>query len=271
MAAQEHPDVHVIVIDNRSSEDDRAQLAAHFGARSRDRWTLLQSDRNTGYAGSNLGIRHAVARGATHVLLMNNDTTAPADLIARLLAAAAAAGRPGLFAPAIDEGHGTSYGGFVRWCRPELPHNYEPSRADIQFVTGACVLVDCRVFHRIGLLDERFFLYFEDADYCLRARKVGLVVRVVPDVVVRHEVSATTRQLGAAVLSYYHYRNAHLFAMKHAPAHVKALLPVWSAYALLRVLSKWRTVPAAPGILRGVLDFYRGRFGRSPLQTSGHV
>lgn len=266
MAAMDQCDLHVIVIDNASEAEDRARLSAFFAECRRDRWRLLLNENNTGYTGNNLGIHHALAQGASYVLVMNNDTTPAPDLIARLLKAASSARRPGVFAPAIDEGSRVSYGGFIRWFRPDLAHNYDRDRTDIAYVTGACVLIDRRVVEAVGLLDERFFLYFEDADYCLRVRRAGFAIEVVRDAVVHHEVSHTTRHLDRAVLAYYRYRNAHLFALKHAPLHRTALLPVWSLYVLLRrVLMEPPATAEGKGITAAVIDFYRGRFGKSRL------
>ncbi len=127
------------------------------------------------------------------------------------------------------------------------------------------MFVNKKVFEKIGMFDERYFLYFEDADFCVRARRAGFKLTVASDAIVRHNPSSSTSKLGAALLLRYHYRNAHLFNMKNAPFKIKVLLPFWSIWIIIKQAIKillMKNIMASKAILNGVLDFYRSRFGK---------
>jgi GT2 family glycosyltransferase len=85
---------------------------------------------------------------------------------------------------------------------------------EVDSVCGACLLIRRSVLHRIGLLDERFFMYGEDLDWCLRAREAGWSVRYEPSVVVHHQHGAASRQ--RPLRSTFHFfRAMDLFYRKH--------------------------------------------------------
>lgn len=141
------------------------------------------------------------------------------------------------------------------------------------FLTGACLLVRREIFERVGLFDERYFLYFEDVDLCMRVQNAGYQLAIAEKALLHHQVSATTSKLGAARLLRYHYRNAHLFNWKNGPFWAKFLLPFWSFWIIIKQLLKLVIGRKSFGItqdkklisqeiLMGVLDFYRGNFGK---------
>jgi GT2 family glycosyltransferase len=132
---------------------------------------------------------------------------------------------------------------------------------DSEWVSGCALLVRLAALPTIGLLDEDFFLYGEDVDWCLRARRAGWRVVYQPAAVVRHDdaPSPATSERRA----YFLARNAILLSRRHAPPLARlrtvaacALLPVAS---LLRRL--WRGEPLAPAawVGRGVVDGLRKR------------
>ena len=127
------------------------------------------------------------------------------------------------------------------------------------------MLIKKEVIKKIGLLDERYFLYFEDADYCVLARKADYELVIVPEARVDHAVSTSTNQLGSALLLRYHFRNAHLFNLKNGPWYVKLALPFWSFFIIIKQLIKLalgRNTQISKAILSGVLDFYKNNLGK---------
>jgi GT2 family glycosyltransferase len=99
----------------------------------------------------------------------------------------------------------------------------------------------------------------------VRARRAGFKLTIAPDAVIHHNPSSSTSKLGAALLLRYHYRNAHLFNMKNAPFGIKILLPFWSIWIIMKQAAKIfvrKNSIASWAILSGVLDFYKGRFGK---------
>jgi GT2 family glycosyltransferase len=149
----------------------------------------------------NVGLRHALAQGAGSILVLNNDTVVAPTMVQVLLEAEAQLGGPGILGPAIyhfadperlwrlgDSRH--------RWLpmpRPaKLPPDLSPFPVD--YVTGCAMLVRREVFERVGPFDERYFMYFEDADLCRRARDAGFRVWCVPRARMWHKVSLTARR-----------------------------------------------------------------------------
>lgn len=175
----------VVVVDNGSTDGSADAIAAEY----RD-VELLRSARNLGFAGgNNLGIRSALERGYEHILLLNNDAAVEPATIGALLAAAR--DRVGIVGAALDEPDGVTIGGgrIDRWTFTSAP--VRDPRETPDYVSGACMLVRREVFEQVGLFDERYFFYFEDADLCLRARAAGWELAVAPGARVRHRLGAT--------------------------------------------------------------------------------
>ena len=255
------------------------------------RFKLIESKANLGYAGgNNLGIKYALENGADYVFILNPDTTVRNNFLTKLVAAADKNPRAGIIGAAIDEGDEVIYCGEIKWLKPELEHSLlqttNPEKASgprgltgyklqtNQYIPGAAMLIRKKVFEKIGMLDERYFLYFEDADFCVRARRAGFKLIVAPGAVVYHNPSSSTSKLGAALLLRYHYRNAHLFNLKHAPFWTKISLPFWSIWIIIKQILKisiGKNTAVSRAILSGVLDFYRCRFGKIVLDTNTRI
>lgn len=266
----------VLVVDNASEPSDRAQLG-EYASTSPLRLDLLMSEENRGFSGgNNMAIRKALEQGTQWVVLINNDTTVPENFIEtlrpQLERSAAVIGLP------LQEDEKTAYAGIVRWLKSTLLHVYEPAIRDelmeqeySLYAIGAGVAIHRNVFKKIGFLDERYFLYFEDADFSVRARKAGIPVRFVDAPVIRHAVSQSTSRLGAPLLLRYHARNALLFNKLHGPLWVRVLLPGAAFYGIFLQFLKILLMPsrraAARAIRDGILDFYGKRYGKLSIQS----
>ncbi len=234
------------------------------------RFELIVNEENLGYAGgNNIGIKYALENGADYVFILNPDTTVKSNLLAKLAEIAKKKLKAGIIGMAINEGDKIIYCGEIEWLKPELSHSQlhpKPSTLNPnQYIPGAAMFVNKKVFEKIGMFDERYFLYFEDADFCVRAQRAGFKLTVAPEAMVHHNPSSSTSKLGAAFLLRYHYRNAHLFNMKNAPFGVKILLPFWSIWIIMKQAAKIfvrKDIIVSRAILSGVLDFYRDQFGK---------
>ena len=243
------------------------------------RFKLILSKSNLGYAGgNNIGIKYALESDADYIFILNPDTTVKSDLLAKLAETAKKNPKAGIIGATIDEGDKVICCGEIKWLKPELEHpllqttNYKLQTN--QYIPGAAMLVSKKVFEKIGVFDERYFLYFEDADFCVRARKARFKLTVAPNAIVRHYPSSSTSKLGMALLLRYHYRNAHLFNMKNAPFKVRILLPFWSIWIIMKQAAKifvGKNVIVSRAILSGVLGFYRGQFGKIVLDTNSRI
>lgn len=179
-----HPGVHVVVVDNGSTDQSQTQLLAEFG----ERIELICNEVNLGFTGgNNAGIRYALAQGADYIMLLNNDTIVAPDFLSPLLQRLEADPQIGAITAKIFYMHDPTLlwavGGEVnmwlgraqnRGCG-ERDHGQYDSPERVDYTTGCCLLARREIFERIGLLDERYFIYFEDADWCLRVQEAGLI------------------------------------------------------------------------------------------------
>jgi GT2 family glycosyltransferase len=249
----------VIIVDNGSSPNPRTALETTWPD-----VTLVQLERNRGFAGGcNAGIRQALREGADAVLLLNNDTVADPALVAELLRALEA--DPGIAAagaktltdetPArIHAAYGvlTFHGSLVRvegWLEPRI--DAFGAERDVDSVFGTAMLLRRSALEAVGLLDEEFFAYHEDIDWCTRARRRGWRIRYVPSAIVYHRMHASTGGGYTSPISYLAARNSVLFVRKNATlSEMLAFVFYTGGHLVKDAVFRWR---------RGELDGYRLR------------
>ena len=224
LQAQAYPAARIIVVDNASSDDSLALL--------RDRFPdvqLIAGATNRGYSGgNNLGL---VRSDAEIAVLVNPDVEAPPDWLGTLVAAMVADPRIGVAGCLLCDADGTVQhaGGRVNAPIALTDHlgRGEVAAArftaaggaavtDVDYVIGAAMAIRRAVRARIGGLDETFFLYYEDVDYCLRARAAGFRVVYVPTPPVIHHESVTTDKASQFYLEQIH-TSRWRFLVKHTP------------------------------------------------------
>ncbi len=264
-------DHRILVVDNGSTDGSVEAVRAAFPAVD-----LIALPENRGYAaGVNLGVRRALAAGADWTLLVNNDTVASPDLVARLLAAA---GDPG---PGGDPGQGGDPSiGLVTptiyfydapgkvwpsagWRRrltlaafDTTAHPPSPDAYDVDWATGCCLLVRRAVWESIGLFDERFGVYYEDHDLCLRARAAGWRILHVPAATIRHRVARSTGA-GSPAQMYLLARSSVPYYLMHTRGLHRAFIVAYRAGSLVRTLAETALAgrPASgAAYLRGLRD-----------------
>lgn len=262
--------VRVMVVDNASTDGSPQAIAAEYP------WVeVLALPENRRFAGgNNAGLARALEQGADAVMLLNNDVQADPGLHEKLLAALDETPDAGAAAPLIYHAAPTDliwYAGGR--CSPALAHashrglrerdrgRYR-SVENTGYLTGCCLLATAEAWRKVGLLDERYFIYAEDADWSLRARAAGYRLLFVPTARLWHQVSASS---GGAVNAWKVYQrlraNARLFA-RHARG--PALLTWGPAFlaqqAALGVLLLLRgNFAAAAAVPRALADALSGR------------
>ncbi len=192
------PDSQIICVDNSPNDSADIIRKALPGVH------IVKSSKNLGFAGgNNLGIKYALEQGASHVLIINPDVLVGKTFFSPLLSVFRNESKAGLVAPAIKhyQNNQLFYGleGSIDWRLTIAKHvNLQTlppmSLRPAQFVTFACVLVKVEVFQKVGLLDERFFMYLEDVDYCLQAGKAGYKIFLNPAVIVDHKTSSSFKK-----------------------------------------------------------------------------
>ena len=279
------PNLHVVMVDNGSTNGTPEHLAPLL----EEPWAeLVSAGRNLGFTGgANLGLRLALERGADYAFLLNNDATVAPDCITMLVEAAEQRPEVGFVGPKIvwaqQPDRIWSAGMSVNWQRATIEsHRNEPDdgRFDgcrvVQGLSGCALLVKRAVLELATLLDERYFAYYEDLDWCLRARRAGFRCLYVGAARAAHVSSATSNRGAdrsqAALVNYYGARNGLLFMATYAPVRTR---PLAVAQLVGRLLAAEGRVIAGGLVLRrpdagrraaalaaGVVDAVRGCYGR---------
>ncbi len=271
----DYPELYTVVVDNASTIEHVNNIRFFVENQDeKDRIILIENKKNTGYAGgNNTGIRFALKNRADYVLILNPDVRVRNDLVNRMLDIEKLSPNVGIIGAGIDEGGRVINCGKIEWFKPELQHSKQEVGNLLNkdcYIPGNTMLIKKEVIKKIGALDEKYFLYFEDADFCQRAKAVGFNLATVQDALATHTVSSSTSSLGPALLLRYHYRNSHLFNAKNGPWYVKITLPFWSFYIIIKQLAKIILLPQKREISRvivaGVMDFYKGKFGKIAVQ-----
>jgi GT2 family glycosyltransferase len=261
---------HVIVVDNASTDGSPQVVAAEYP------WAeLLALRENRRFAGgNNAGLERALAMKADAVMLLNNDVQADPALYEKLLAALESDPRAGAAAPLIYHAAPTDRiwyaGGRCELATAHTSHRgiRERDRGQYRsveqtgYLTGCCLLASAEAWRTVGMLDERYFIYGEDADWSLRARAAGYRLLFVPTARLWHQVSASS---GGAVNPWKIYQrlraNLRLFG-----THARGLARVtWLPAFLVQQAALWTllvargNVAAASAIPRALLDAMAGK------------
>lgn len=197
----ETPRVDRIVVDNGSTDGSVEAIRGQY----RDRVTVIANRENLGFAaGNNVGIRHALDSGADFVVLLNNDTVVDPEFIDHLLRTFADDPGVGIAGPKIyyytppDQiwfaGGRISLARGVSWhigIREDDRGQFDRG-GEVDYVTGCALMASREVFDTCGFLDPSYVAYYEDADFCMRARLAGFKIVYAPRGRVWHKISAST-------------------------------------------------------------------------------
>ncbi|MFH1754966.1 MAG: glycosyltransferase family 2 protein, partial [Candidatus Latescibacterota bacterium] len=201
LLASHYSPLTVYLVDNASTDGSADAVRAAYGGRIR----MIENAKNLGFAGgNNIGIRQALDDGADYVLLLNNDTTVAPDMISHMARAARDNPRMGVFGPKIYYESPPDQiwfaGGEVLLARGTARHigirekdsgQFDEAR-EVDYVSGCALMVRGTVIHDIGLLDESYEMYFEDTDFCMRAKLAGAGCYYVPQGRMWHKISPST-------------------------------------------------------------------------------
>ena len=263
----QYPDVHVIVVDNGFADDSVDAIRSLYPPES-GRLTVIENGKNLGYTGgNNVGIRQALNNGAEFIWLLNNDTLVEPDSLGLLLRAALANPSAGILGPRVlcyPDTHLLYSKGesFNLWFNRRTVNVGEEDRRDevkprkVDYVVGCSMLVSKKIIEQVGLLDETYFAYFEEIDWCFRGRKAGFEVLYVPEAVIYHKGGASTGGTISPLASYYRTRNWIYFMRKHAAFyHWFTFVPLFTyvfARRFLKAMVRW-DVPVMRSLSQAIL------------------
>ena len=273
--------ISVVVIDNASKDEFKVQSSkfkVFQGLR------VISNDKNLGFSGGqNVGIKYALDNGADYVLILNNDTIVDKNLIEELLNAAQKDKNIGIAVPKIYFASGFEFhkdrykksdlgkvfwyaGGEMDWKNvigfhrgvDEVDRGQYDRIEKTDFASGCCMLVKGEVFEKVGFLDEKFFLYYEDSDLCERIRRAGYSIMYSAKAILWHKNAGSAGGSGSSLQDYYITRNRMLFGFRYASFRSKLAL-FKESIMLLAKGRHWQR--------RGILDFYLGRFGKGSFNV----
>lgn len=240
---------------------------------------LIFNNKNLGFSGgNNVGIRYSLRNGADYVIILNNDTLADPDFIKELINVSEINEKCGVVCPKIlfskgYEFHKDKYkdselgrviwyaGGKMDWKNvigvhrgvDEVDNHQFDTITQTELATGCCLLINKDVFEKIGDYDERYFLYFEDADFSERVKKAGFKIYYAPKAIIWHKNAQSSGGSGSDLQDYYITRNRLLFGFRFAPIRTKLALFRESLKFIFKG-RKWQK--------KGVLDYFTLKLGK---------
>ncbi|MEI6872022.1 MAG: glycosyltransferase family 2 protein [Verrucomicrobiota bacterium] len=265
----------IIIVDNASSDGSIESIE-----RSGFNVKLVRSSRNLGFTGgNNLGLIEAQKYGVRYAFLLNNDTTVEPRALSALVEVAEERPSDAILSPVIHYSDVPAEiwfaGATLRINRGEALHDLSlvPGRLSETYtspwVSGCAMLIRMVAVDQVGGFDERFFLNWEDVDLCVRMRKAGWEVSVVPRSRIYHKVGRSQLKLHG-INSYYSVRNSLLLSIKHAGfGYFPAVLSV--------MLRHFREAMRSSGSKRkemcrttieGFYDHLIGRYGQRGVEAS---
>lgn len=271
-------DLYVLVTDNGSEPFDIDEKEF------RDiNLSIVKPSENLGFSGGhNFGLKIILERGAQFVLILNNDTILDKNLLTELIAPFRTDPKIGItvpkmyFAPGF-ESHKDRYkknevgkvfwyaGGRIDWKNvhpkhrgvDEVDNGQYDKKEETDFASGACLMIKRDALLKVGYFDDRYFMYFEDADWNMRARRSGFKALYVPKAVLWH-LNAASSSSGSSLHDYFITRNRMLFGLTYAPFRVKISL-IKESFKLFFKGREWQK--------KGIIDFYLGKFGKGSFRV----
>jgi GT2 family glycosyltransferase len=270
-------DYQIVLVDNGSTDDSLPTLIQKY--QTNPKIKILSLLQNLGYAGgNNFGIDYALKNNFDYVLLINNDVLVDPEFLQNLVKATkkdpiSILGPKIYFAPGFEY-HKDRYkkneigrviwsaGGVIDWNNVYASNigidevdngQFDNSNLKADFISGCCILVNTEIFRKIGKLDDDFFMYLEDVDFCQRAKKHGFSLNYVPKSIIWH-VNSGSSQAGGDLQNYFLTRNRITFALRFASFKTKFAIIREAIRQLFTSNSKWQK--------QGVIDFLLHKTGK---------
>lgn len=271
----------VYVVDNGSTDDSLPVLKEKV-----PQATFLRMNSNLGFAeGNNRAIIQAISDGAEYLFLLNNDAVIQEDTLTQLLQVAEKHPTACAIGPKIYfyDAPTTIWcgGGECDLSRAFCYHRdrgLEDSQATFHAVGETSYVCGCALFLRashlqtVGLMDPRFFLNWEEIDWCFRMRRAGLDCLYVPEAKAWHKVSRSFIGGNRGLMWYYfYYRNRLLWMERHLPFKERWRIAKRILWPELRFRMQDRKSPTTRGAFLGVRDYFLRRFGPGSFKRALQV
>jgi len=269
----DYPNYKVVIVDNGS--DKKIEI-------SDSEIKVIYNKENLGFSGgNNIGIKYALENNADYILLLNNDTIVSNDFLSKMIKFAQKNKQVGIIGPKIYFPNSKKIwfaGGKINWLynkgtmrgfnQIDSGQYDKPEVQNTDFITGCCALIKKEVIKKIGLMSEEYFLYYEDTDFSLKARRAGYDCVLIPSAVIWHKGSKSAIAESPSYI-YYHIRNGLIMAKKYAPWHIKIFIHLNIILRIKKQFLKYIFMPSkrtwAKYILLGIKDFYSNKKGKLNL------
>jgi len=267
----EKHEVKIYVVDNENSQDLKEELNKNFPDA-----ILLVSPGNLGFAaGNNLGLKRAMNDGAKLLIAINNDTFVGKDFFKNIFESpileksVGAIGGLLYFAPGFEFNQNYSKrdlgkvvwyaGGTIDWdnvlCSnanvDEIDQGQYRKPENTDFVTGALLITKTEVLKKVGLFDEKYFMYLEDVDLCHRIKLAGYKLLFDPKIKLWHKVGRASA-IGSPLNDYFITRNRLYFGSKYARPRTR--------FALFREAIR-KIFTGTPAQKKAITDYFTGKMG----------
>ncbi|MBI4369905.1 MAG: glycosyltransferase family 2 protein [Elusimicrobia bacterium] len=291
----DYPSYRMVVVDNGSGDDSLNKIsqwaskrllvrydrdAALSGGLSdseellcrrspSDALVLITTEKNLGYAGgNNIGIRYSLKQGSFFVWILNNDVTVESDSLKIMMETAMKDSRLGLVGAMIYQDNdrrqlqcaGGGYVNFWLGITRHFDQQFDNPKRPFRYINGACFLARKEMLEDIGLLDEDFFLYWEDTDLSLRASRHGWQIDCASKAAVYHKGGATAG-IRSPIAEFHHARSGFIFFWKHWREGGAASLAafIFLKFGRRLLTGRWRALNLClSGIKQGVQFLRRG-------------
>jgi len=274
----------IVVVDNASTDGSVENIKHYVSSSMYDGIRIIENKKNLGFSGGhNVTIQYALEDRADYVLILNNDTYVDRDFLVELLKVAEGDSSVGILVPKIYFAPGFEYhenryseneigkvlwygGGEMDWANvighhrgvDEVDKGQFDKTEETEIATGCCMMIKKEVFEKAGILDDKYFLYYEDSDLSVRVKNKGFKIMYVPRSIIFHKNAGSVGGSGSKLQDYYIVRNRLLFGMRYAPIRARFSLFRESLKVLLSG-RYWQR--------RGVLDFYIGKLGKGSFNA----
>jgi len=271
-------DMEIVIVDNASG-DGTKELLEQVKLKN-IKIKVITNSKNEGFAiGNNQGLLYSMYRKPDYMLLLNDDMVFESNFLVDLVKFANKNTSFGIISPKIyfakghefhkdrytekDKGNVIWYaGGSIDWDNiytshigvDEVDRGQRDKTKVVDVASGAAVLIRKEVIDKIGLLDENLFLYWEDAEYSVRAKQNGIKVVYYPDVSLWHKVSIAAGGSGSSSNDYFLIRNRYYFAIKYAKSFRTKFAVFRDTIKLMFFGRDWQKTGARDGLI--------GRMGR---------
>lgn len=211
-----YEDFKIVIVDNCSINDSYNKLKIY----ENDQIILLRNKKNTGFAGGcNYGIKYALKNKADYIMLLNNDTEVDENFLSELVYTMENSKNTAMVGGKIYYYNSKklwfangSYNNFSCKVKHYIKETSEVENTN--FLTGCLQLIDAKIFYKVGLLNEKYFMYYEDVEFCNRLVEAGYNLKYNPKAIIYHKCGQSS-DYKSANAQYYSNRARYIFIKEH--------------------------------------------------------